>query len=124
VNEKRVRGVPVEGAASARNLRERATVAEKILWNELRGRKLDGMKFRRQHALGPFVVDFCCAEQRLVIEVDGEIHDEQRDQDAARSEHLSQYGYHVLRFTNQQVLHEIAAVLEAIRQSVTAPRTN
>jgi very-short-patch-repair endonuclease len=71
---------------AARDLRAHETSVEDLLWEELRGRRLDGMKFRRQHPIGAFVVDFCCAESRLVIELDGGIHVEQRDQDAEREQ--------------------------------------
>ena len=63
---------------AARDLRARETSVEDVLWDELRGRRLDGMKFRRQHPIGAFVVDFCCTERRLAIELDGGIHAEQQ----------------------------------------------
>ena len=79
-----------------------------------------GLKFRRQHPLGSYVVDFCCPERRLIIEVDGEVHDHQREYDAARSEHLNSYSYRVLRFTNQQVQNELSIVLKTIYQTLTS----
>src|SRR5215210_585989 len=88
---------------AARDLRARETPVEDILWEELRGRRLDGMKFRRQHPIGAFVVDFCCAECRLVIELDGEIHANQRQQDTEREAVLALAGYRVIRFPNQSV---------------------
>src|SRR5688572_28738934 len=69
---------------AARDLRARETWAEDLLWTALRGRRLDGMKFRRQHPIGPFVLDFCCVERRLAIEVDGEVHATRREHDAER----------------------------------------
>jgi very-short-patch-repair endonuclease len=100
---------------AARDLRARETPVEDILWEELRDRRLDGMKFRRQHPIGPFVVDFCCAECRLVIELDGGIHVEQREQDTEREAVLNLAGYRVIRFPNQSVQETLPEVLEAIR---------
>ena len=76
----------------ARELREQATVIEFLIWSELRGRKLAGLKFRRQHPIGPFVVDFYCAEHQLVVELDGPVHDERQDDDRQRSQYLRQRG--------------------------------
>jgi very-short-patch-repair endonuclease len=67
---------------AARELRTRQTPAESILWDALRGRRLAGLKFRRQHPIGTFVVDFCCPDRRLAIELDGPVHAEQREHDA------------------------------------------
>jgi very-short-patch-repair endonuclease len=77
---------------AARELRARETSVEDVLWEELRGRRLDGMKFRRQHPIGAFVADFCCTECRLVIELDGGIHAEQREHDAEREAILASSG--------------------------------
>ncbi|MGH2614262.1 MAG: endonuclease domain-containing protein [Thermomicrobiales bacterium] len=100
---------------AARDLRARETPVEELLWNELRGRRLDGLKFRRQHPIGPFVIDFCCAECRLAIELDGGIHDNQREHDAEREALLAAAGYRFLRFPNQAVRDRLPDVLEAIR---------
>jgi very-short-patch-repair endonuclease len=100
---------------AARDLRARETPVEDILWEELRSRRLDGMKFRRQHPIGPFVVDFCCAESRLVIELDGGIHVEQREQDTEREAVLTLAGYRVIRFPNRSVQETLPEVLDAIR---------
>jgi very-short-patch-repair endonuclease len=99
---------------AARELRRELTPAEHALWAALRGRRLGGLRFRCQHPVGPFVLDFCCPAAKLVIEVDGAVHDSQQEQDAARTEHLEQYGYRVPRFTNDQVLGDLDAVLDAI----------
>src|SRR3954467_8463058 len=98
---------------SARLLRARETWAEDLLWESLRGRRLDGMKFRRQHPIGPFVVDFCCTERRLVIELDGGVHAEQQDQDAEREAILATAGYRVIRFPNQSIRANLPEVLAA-----------
>ena len=100
---------------AARDLRARETPVEDILWEELRGRLLDGMKFRRQHPIGAFVVDFCCTERRLAIELDGEIHAEQQDRDAEREAILAMAGYRVVRFPNQSIRENLPDVLAAIR---------
>ena len=68
----------------ARELRRKATPAEAILWEALRAGRLDGLKFRRQHAIGRFILDFYCATHRLCVEVDGEVHEKQRERDMAR----------------------------------------
>jgi len=103
----------------ARQLRKQMTPAEQKRWNALRRKQLDGLRFRRQIALGSFIVDFICSEKRLIIEVDGDIHKDQMDYDAARTEHLETYGYRVLRFRNDQVLKELGSVLETIRQAAS-----
>ena len=99
----------------ARQLRRRMTPAEHRLWQHLRCKQLDGLRFRRQHPIGRFIVDFCCVEHRLVIEIDGEAHAAQIEYDEVRSEWLEARGYRVLRFTNQEVHHQLARVLEVIR---------
>ena len=98
----------------ALNLRKSLTDAERVLWYNLRDRRLGGWKFRRQHAVGPFIVDFVCLEKKLVIEVDGGQHAEMIDQDDNRTDYLSKSGYKVVRFWNNQVLQETEAVLQVI----------
>jgi very-short-patch-repair endonuclease len=99
---------------SARELRARETNAESLLWEKLRGRRLNGLKFRRQHPVGPFVLDFCCAECRLAVELDGGVHDQQKERDAEREALLKTGGYRVLRFANDEVMDNIDAVIAAI----------
>ena len=103
---------------AARELRARETSVEDVLWEELRGRRLDGMKFRRQHPIGAFVVDFCCTECRLAIELDGGIHAEQREHDAEREAILASSGYRVIRFPNQLIRDSLPEVLAAISFAV------
>ena len=100
---------------AARELRASETRAEDRLWEALRGRRLDGWKFRRQHPVGPFVLDFCCVERRLGIEVDGEVHATQRERDAEREGLIAATGYRILRCSNAEVQQELARVLAAIR---------
>lgn len=99
----------------ARELRQEMTPAEEKLWQQLRNRKLAGLKFRRQHPVGRFIVDFYCPACRLVVEIDGDIHDRQRERDAVRTEDLAAYGYRLLRFRNEQVLNDLETVLTAIK---------
>lgn len=98
----------------ARRLRREQTPQERELWTRLRDRRLGGYKFRRQHPIEPYTVDFYCAECRLVIELDGGGHADQQDYDQARTRYLERNGYRVIRFSNRQVNREMPAVLEAI----------
>lgn len=86
------------------DLRKRQTPAEVTLWKVLRDRRLDSVKFRRQYPIGPFVVDFCCPQLRLIVELDGRIHDELVEQDEERTRLLAASGYNVVRFSNEEVL--------------------
>jgi very-short-patch-repair endonuclease len=105
---------------AARELRQRPTPAEDMLWEALRGRRLAGLKFRRQHPFGPFVLDMFCVEYQLVIEVDGSIHTtpEQAVYDAARAEYLVERGLRILRFTNDEVAYHLPDVLNRILQNI------
>jgi very-short-patch-repair endonuclease len=115
------RGAPVTVRKQARQLRREQTEAEEILWQALRNRQLDGMKFRRQHPLGRFIVDYCCLERRLVIELDGSIHDVQMERDEERSYHLRAEGYTILRFANDHVMRDLHSVLAIIHDDATSP---
>jgi very-short-patch-repair endonuclease len=105
----------------ARTLRQQMTPAENLLWQHLRRKQIDSARFRRQHPIGYFVVDFYCAEHRLIVEVDGDVHIAQDDYDKARTEWLAEQGYRVIRFSNQQVHQQMSAVLEAIRSACADP---
>lgn len=98
----------------ARRLRQRMTKVELILWEALRSRKCAGWKFRRQAAMGPFIVDFISRERRLVIELDGDIHEDQSAYDREREEELRFHGYRILRFWNDSVLKRLPYVLGRI----------
>jgi very-short-patch-repair endonuclease len=104
----------------ARVNRRNATPAEECLWAVLRDRKLDGWKFKRQRVIGKFVADFCCLEAKLIVELDGEIHDARDAQvaDALRTEFLNAKGYTVLRFRNQEVLNNLLEVLNTIKTNL------
>jgi len=95
-------------------LRNNSTDAERALWRALRGRQLEGFRFRRQVPIAGFIVDFLCPEAKLVIELDGGQHVEQGSYDAARTRKLASLGYRVLRYWNNDVLSRIEAVLEDI----------
>ena len=100
----------------SRELRKRSTLAERVLWSRLRNRGLKGLKFYRQHPFGRYVADFYCAALRLVIELDGEIHEspEQREYDKIRTAELNDRGLTVLRFQNEAVFSNIQGVLREI----------
>lgn len=100
----------------AQDLRKRETTAEQLLWTALRNRQLAGLKFRRQHPIGEtaYVVDFLCYECRLAIELDGEIHDFQREEDGDRQTAIESLDYHLIRFTNAQVQDDLEGVLQSI----------
>lgn len=104
--------------AHARENRKNPTEAEKLLWEELRGSKL-GQKFRRQHYVGNYIADFACLEKRLVVEIDGDYHNqpEQAALDEERTLALEQkHSFKVMRFTNEEVIFGMAGVLERIRE--------
>jgi len=94
------------------------TPAEKVLWRELRGKKLRNFKFRAQHPVGRFILDFYCPAKKLAIEVDGGVHETQRERDGKRSELLALYGYRVLRFSNTDVMQDISGVLKCILEEL------
>ena len=98
-------------------LRNSATDAERLLWQYLRGRQL-GVKFRRQHPFNGFVLDFVSLEARLVVELDGGQHAETASNDAERDRQLAAAGFRILRFWNNQVFQETAAVVETIMAAI------
>ena len=110
--------------AYAKQMRNKPTKAEAMLWNALGGKNLDGFKFRRQHIIGNFITDFICLKQNLIIEVDGLIHQlpENKISDKERTAWLENEGYRVIRFTNDEVLGNIEGVLNEIHaQLLSAP---
>ena len=105
--------------ARARELRREMTPAEKKLWQCIRNGQIGGAHFRRQHAIGRFIVDFLCARSRLVIEIDGDSHAGQLEYDTERTQWLDEQKHHrVIRFTNHDVHHNLDAVLEKIREAL------
>jgi very-short-patch-repair endonuclease len=102
----------------AGELRLNPTPAEAKLWSRLRAHRLAGVGFRRQHAIGNFIVDFCAPSKMLVIEVDGSQHLEQEEYDVERTAFLRLKGYRVLRFYNSDVMKDIDKVLEVISENL------
>jgi very-short-patch-repair endonuclease len=98
----------------ARNLRKEQTPEEAIVWELLRNRKFMNLKFRRQHDIEGFIVDFYCHELRLAVEIDGGIHDKQKDYDELRQELISSKGIRFVRVTNDEVNRDVNLVLEKI----------
>ena len=117
----RIRGTTPELEQAAKRLRKNQTSAEAILWHALRNKQLEGLRFRRQHPVGNFILDFYCSSCKLVIEVDGEIHCDRLDYDDARTNKLAEYGYTVLRFSNERVMNELPQVLAEIKRVVSPP---
>jgi very-short-patch-repair endonuclease len=101
---------------TARKLRSNATEAEQKLWSRLRKRQLYGFQFRRQYSIGPYFADFVCLEARLIVEVDGSQHADQKEQDELRSAFLRTNGYRVMRFWNFEVLSNVDSVIERIAE--------
>ena len=97
-------------------MRQEPTPAEDVLWQALRNKAL-GAKFRRQHAIDRFIVDFCCLSAKIIVEVDGEIHRRTQAKDRERDDVLKGESFSVLRFSNDQVLHDLDTVLETIRKN-------
>jgi very-short-patch-repair endonuclease len=102
----------------ARILRRCLTPAEKKLWPRLRAHRLSGVGFRRQHPIGPYIVDFCAPRKKIIVELDGEPHASQKEYDSGRSEYLGSLGYTVIRFWNHEVMADIDAVLKKIREVI------
>jgi len=100
----------------ARKLREKSTDAERLLWKHLRAKRFDGLKFRRQEPIGNYIVDFVSFDEQVIVEVDGSQHLGQRDEDKQRTRWLSEQGFKVLRFWNNEVLNNVQGVLETIRE--------
>jgi very-short-patch-repair endonuclease len=109
-----VRGMHNKKLNLARKLRRNMTPAETKLWGYLRNRQLMDLKFRRQQPIDRYVVDFVCFEKKLVIELDGSQHLENEKEDNRRSQKLNENGLEVIRFTNNEVMYEIEAVIEEI----------
>jgi very-short-patch-repair endonuclease len=114
------RGTRVAMRDAARVHRKNPTASESQMWELLRGGRLDGRKFRRQQPIGPFIVDFCCPEERLVIEVDGAVHKGQEIKDAQRQEALESLDLRFVRVTNDEVRFELGLVIDRIRQAFTS----
>ena len=112
-NDKLFKGATAQIFENAKELRRASTVAEDLLWQELRNRKLANLKFRRQHPVNKYIADFYCSEKQLVIEVDGSIHNDEevKEYDERRTKNLADMGIQVLRFTNTEVETSMPQVL-------------
>lgn len=109
--------------ARRKNLRNNLTLAEAVLWRILKGKKLDGRKFRRQHSVGYYILDFYCPAERLAIELDGAHHftEEGRRKDAVRTKYLNSLNIKVVRFENVEVLQNAQGVVDEIRGHFNHP---
>ena len=108
----------------SRKLRSEMTVAESYLWRYLRSRQIHGLKFRRQHPAGKYILDFACIEAKLAIEVDGSQHNEMQIYDDERTAWLETQGWKVLRFWNNEVLQNIEGVLEVVLNALTVDKSD
>src|ERR1035437_5005613 len=105
----------------AKENRKAPTEVENIMWQELRNRKLNGYKFRRQHPVAGYIPDFVCLERKLMVEIDGGYHneEEQKKLDDVREQWLSEHGYRMIRFTNDQVLYQLPKVLQQLGEALS-----
>lgn len=108
---------PTTTLQNAKCLRTNSTDAEKLVWAKLRNRQLLNLKFRRQHPIPPYIVDFYCQDKLLIIELDGSQHNEEVDKH--RTDFLEQKGYHILRYWNNDVLQNIEGVMEDIMNRIS-----
>jgi very-short-patch-repair endonuclease len=95
------------------------TDAKRFLWRALRGKQINGCRFRRQHPVGQYIADFVCIEQKIVVELDGGQHQEQLEYDERRTAFLKMHGWQVLRFWNNDVLNNLYGVLTTIAEKLT-----
>lgn len=102
----------------ARERRKQATKSEGLLWSVLRARQLCGLKFRREHPIGPFIVDFACVSKKLAVEIDGGYHDEIVERDRSRQKLIERAGWDVIRFTAKDVEADAEAVARAIAKHI------
>ena len=104
-------------------LRNNATPAEKLLWNVLQHSNLGGYKFRRQHSVGPYILDFYCPAAKLAVELDGDSHftDEAMEYDRQRTDYLNGLNIRVIRFLNTEVYNNLQEVCEKILENLTTP---
>ena len=112
--------VTKEKLQRAKELRREMTPAEKILWQEVRAKKL-GVRFRRQQVIDGFIVDFYCHKSALVVEVDGDIHDLQKEEDKRREKVLTEMGLRLVRFRNDEAVRDLSAVVGKIKELLENP---
>jgi len=101
-----------------KELRSGGSLIEAIIWNHLKHRQAGGEKFRRQHSIGPYILDFYCPERNFAIEFDGQTHDSEKSQsyDAERTEYLKKFGIKILRIQNKEVLNNLEGVLKEVEK--------
>lgn len=111
-----VRGqrVSAKQVENAKQLRREMTPAEKLLWKEVKASKLNGLHFRRQQIIHGYLADFYCHQHELIVEVDGGIHELQKEYDAEREKHLNSLGLRIIRFTNEEITKNLKGVLQKI----------
>ena len=102
----------------AKILRKKSTPAERVLWQAIRNRQFNGLKFRRQYWINNYIADFVCLKYNLIIELDGNIHKQQQEYDAIRTDILSILNFKVLRFWNYEVLNDLEKVLQKIVENI------
>lgn len=114
------KGAPASNFGRAKTLRNKMTKAEQLVWERLKGNQLQGFKFRRQHPIQKFIVDFYCHKLKLVIEIDGKYHEteEQKQYDLKRSEILKFHELRILRFTNDEIFTDIDSVIIKIKDQI------
>jgi very-short-patch-repair endonuclease len=112
-----------ETVKKAKELRKNMTKAEKVFWDRVRNRKFCGLKFRRQHPVEYYIADFYCPEKKLVIEIDGKIHDqiEIKERDKNRDAEIKKYDLKILRFKNEEILNNPSGVLNTIKTELHIP---
>ena len=103
---------------AARDNRKDPTPAEETFWQAVRDHGIGGYQFRRQHPVGPFILDFYCAKRKLAVELDGAIHEQQLELDQARTEALATLKIQVIRFRNEEVIEDLAGVVARIAESL------
>ncbi|HOK27009.1 MAG TPA: DUF559 domain-containing protein [Bacteroidales bacterium] len=109
---------------TARLLRKSMTYHEKLLWNHFKGKRFCGLRFRRQHPIGFFIADFYCHKLKLVVELDGAVHNGREEYDDGRSAEMEKYGIQVVRFTNSEVESDIDSVLERLEKIINERKKN
>jgi very-short-patch-repair endonuclease len=114
----RFQRVSPEKLAKAKAMRRNMTPAERCFWNAVRANKIEGMHFHRQQVIDGFIADFYCGDQRLVIEIDGGIHETQKDYDSMRETALKKNGLRVIRFSNQEVINDVDLVIQKLKKYV------
>jgi very-short-patch-repair endonuclease len=104
--------------STAKLLRRNMTRSEELLWEKVKGKQIHGVRFRRQHPIDIFIADFYCHEARLVIEIDGEIHNDQSNYDDGREAEIEEYNIKIIRFSNDQVIDDMDSVIMKIEKVV------